>query len=233
MKYQPQPLTHVDTWVFDLDNTLYPAGCNLFAQIDQRMTAFIAQFFDIDPVKARVIQKDYYRRHGATLRGLMNEHELDPFKFLDFVHDIDHSALPDGAALSAALGNLEGRKIVFTNGSEKHAENVMRAMGVDHHFDGIYDIVASEYRPKPAEEPYDDFLKRFAIDPTSAIFFEDSPHNLKPAHDRGMTCVWVPGDDVVLQKYASRQAVEEAEYVHHIVEDLPVWLAEVNNLRRG
>jgi putative hydrolase of the HAD superfamily len=121
---------HVETWIFDLDNTLYPASCRLFDQIDVRMGEFISNLFEVDKVEARRIQKDYFYKYGTTLRGLMEEHKIDPDAFLDYVHDIDHTPIPANAKLAAHLEELPGRKLVFTNGTVRHAENVMHRIGV-------------------------------------------------------------------------------------------------------
>ena len=133
----------IQNWIFDLDNTLYPAECNLFAQIDERMGRFIAKLLDVDRVAARKVQKDYYYRYGTTLNGLMREHKLDPHIYLDYVHDIDHSVLPDLPELNSALDALPGRKFIFTNGSAAHGENVAAALGILDVFDGIFDIAAA------------------------------------------------------------------------------------------
>ncbi|MCB9957098.1 MAG: pyrimidine 5'-nucleotidase [Rhodospirillaceae bacterium] len=184
-------LRHVDTWVFDLDNTLYPAACNLFAQVDRRMTAFIAESFGLPPADARALQKQYFRSHGTTLRGLMTEHGVDPTRFLDYVHDIDVTCLPPSPGLDRALAALPGRKVVFTNGSTKHAEGVLARLGVADRFDAIWDIVAGGYVPKPLQETYDRMIDHLGVDPARAVMVEDIAANLVPAHRRGMTTVWV------------------------------------------
>ena len=147
---EPQSLAarfgHVNTWVFDLDNTLYPPHCNLFAQVDQRMTAFIAELLDLDRVEARALQKDYYRTYGTTLHGLMTVHNVDPHTFLDYVHNIDHSPIEPDPALGSVLAELPGRKLIYTNGSVAHAEAVIERLGIAHHFEETFDIVAAEFR---------------------------------------------------------------------------------------
>ena len=184
-------LDRVDTWVFDLDNTLYPAACNLFAQVDRRMTAFIADAFDLPSDQARALQKTYFRTHGTTLRGLMVEHGMDPAAFLDYVHDIDVTCVPESPDLDTALARLPGRKVIFTNGSTKHAERVLTRLGVADRFDAVWDIVASDYLPKPADASYDRIVADLAIEPRRAVMVEDLAINLLPAHQRGMTTVWV------------------------------------------
>jgi len=178
-KRSPRGFGQVETWIFDLDNTLYPASCRLFDQIDQRMGQFIADLLKVDRIEARRIQKDFFFRHGTTLRGLMVEHSIDPDAFLDFIHDIDHSPVPANAALAEALEGLPGRKLIFTNGTVAHAQKVMARLGVDDHFHGVFDIVHSDYIPKPARRPYEKFIARHAIDPDRAAMFEDIARNLE------------------------------------------------------
>lgn len=211
-------LDHVEVWIFDLDNTLYPAACNLFDQIDRRMGEFIGRLLTIDRAEARVIQKGYFRKHGTTLRGLMLEHGLDPAEFLDYVHDIDLSPVPPNPDLERALDRLDGRKLVFTNGSVPHAERVMARLGVAHHFEAVFDIVASDYVPKPDPAPYRMLIDRHRFDPRAAAMFEDIPRNLVPAAALGMTTVWVPGNP----NWSGPN--DAGEHVHHVAEDLAAWL---------
>ena len=149
---------NVDVWIFDLDNTLYPAHCDLFAQVDVRMGEFISDFLGVDRAEARRIQKSYFREYGTTMNGLMNRHNMAPEPFLDYVHDIDVGVVAPDQKLNATLGQLQGIKYVFTNGSVKHAENVLGRLGIRHHFADIFDIVAAGYVPKPAPDTYTRFL---------------------------------------------------------------------------
>ena len=157
-------LSHVNTWIFDLDNTLYPAKCRLFDQIDARIGQFIAQLFKVGVLEARKIQKNYFREHGTTLNGLMTQHGMAPEKFLDFVHDIDFSPLEPSAGLEAALDRLPGRKLIFTNADVPYSRKVLARLGIGHHFEHIYDIAAANYVPKPYPEAYDLLIKRFGIE---------------------------------------------------------------------
>ena len=181
----------IDTWVFDLDNTLYPPRSNLFAQIDQRMGAFIADLLNVAPQEAKRIQKEYYRVHGTTLHGLMVEHGVDPHAFLDFVHDIDHSPIEPDPALGGILSELPGRKFVLTNGSVAHAGAVMARLGIADHFEDVFDIVAADFKPKPDRAPYDMFLSRYGIEPKRAAMFEDLPRNLAVPKVLGMKTVLI------------------------------------------
>ncbi len=209
-------------WIFDLDNTLYPAQCNLFAQIDRRMGSFIQSFLGIDAEQARALQKQYFRAHGTTMRGLMTHHGMDPQAFLDFVHDIDLSALPESHVLDAALERLPGRKIIFTNGSVRHAERITAHMGIDRHFEAIFDIVASDFLPKPDAQPYRTVVERHGIAPDRAVMVEDIVRNLEPAAAMGMITVWVRPPDA--------PPAETPDYVDHLVHDLPDWLHRVGDL---
>lgn len=211
-------LAHVDVWVFDLDNTLYPASCNLFAQVEALIGRFIEEFLKIDAASARALQKKYYREHGTTLHGLMKHHGCDPTAFLEYVHAIDLTPVQPSPALDAALARLPGRKLIFTNGSVRHAENVVNRLGVGHHFEAVFDIVAAEYCPKPDPRTYDAMLRRHGIEPRTASMFEDLPQNLVPAHALGMTTVLVKTDAEWAQDGA------QGDHIHHVCDDLVSWL---------
>lgn len=194
----PQPpqtatasLLHTDTWVFDLDNTLYSGVHGLFAQIDARMKAYLARFLDIAEDEAYRVQKSYFREYGTTLRGMMLNHAMDPVPYLDFVHDIDVSAIPAAPELNAQLARLTGRKVIFTNADLAHVERVLNRLGITDHFDGVFDIMGADFIPKPEPEVYDTLIKRFAIEPKRAVMVEDIARNLEPAARLGMTTVWV------------------------------------------
>ncbi|MBF0324734.1 MAG: pyrimidine 5'-nucleotidase [Alphaproteobacteria bacterium] len=218
-----RPLDQIETWVFDLDNTLYPATSSLFPQIDVRMRRFISERFHMPLDEAFALQKRYYREFGTTLRGLMLVHGLEPSAFLDYVHDIDHSVLAAAPDLDRALAALPGRKLIFTNGSERHAEKVLAQLGIGQHFSGIFDIEAARYVPKPQPECYLDMVARFAFDPRAAAMVEDIHRNLKPAFDIGMTTVWVRQDDHPDAKVVMQDDSDLA-HVDHVVDDLVAWL---------
>ena len=181
----------VETWVFDLDNTLYPHHLNLWQQVDDRIRDFIADFLRVSHDEAFRVQKDYYRRYGTSMRGLMEEHGLDPHEFLEVVHEIDHSPLTPNPALGAAIAELPGRKLILTNGTRQHAEAVMRRLEIGEHFEDVFDIAAAELEPKPRPVVYDRFLARHGVDPIKAAIFEDLARNLEVPHARGMTTVLV------------------------------------------
>ncbi len=211
----------VESWIFDLDNTLYPASCNLFDQIHRRMGEFIAEMLRVDLAEAKRLQKTWFREHGTTLRGLMDVHGVDPTAFLDHVHRIDLSVVPQDAALAAALAALPGRKFVFTNGTVRHAENILGHLGIADHFAGIFDVADCRYVPKPDPAGYAEMVRRFAIAPRRAAMVEDMAKNLAPAAALGMTTVWLRGTIDWAREGA------EAEYVHHVAEALTPFLAGV------
>ena len=179
--------SHVDTWVFDLDNTLYPASCRLFDQIDVKMGNFVSKLLNVEYAEAKRRQKEMFYKYGTTLRGLMTEHGITPDDFLDYVHDIDHSPVPPNLTLDAALHALPGRKLIFTNGTVAHAEKVLARIGITHHFGDIFDIVHSDFIPKPEMEPYAKFVRQTGIRPESSAMFEDIARNLEAPHALGMT----------------------------------------------
>ena len=212
-------LAHIETWIFDLDNTLYPSSSHLFDQVSQRIGDYIATAFDVDRAEAHKLQKGYFREYGTTLRGLMLKHDMDPAPFLDYVHDIDLSPIARSDTLEAALARLPGRKLVFTNADAPYAKRVMARLGIGHRFSEIYDIEAADWVPKPFPEAYDRLADVHDVDPARAIFFEDILRNLAPAAARGMATVWVRNDSA----WASSGADDmEPDYV---TDDLPAWLA--------
>lgn len=219
-------LGHVQAWVFDLDNTLYPASSSLFPQIDVRMRQFIAERLDMGLDDAFRLQKSYYRDYGTTLRGLMLVHGIEPEDFLDYVHDIDHTVLDAAPALDAALARLPGRRLIFTNGSERHAVNVMERLGIADRFEGIFDIKAAAFIPKPQPECYRAMLAHFGIEAARSAMVEDIPRNLKPACDIGMTTVWVREDNHPDAAIVGHPEQTPA-YVHHVTDDLVAWLQAV------
>jgi len=215
------PLHDPDVWLFDLDNTLYPARCNLFAQIDVRIGRYISDWLKVTPEEARVVQKAYWRDHGTSMRGMMTLHGVDPTHYLDYVHDIDYSPVEANPALEASLKALPGRKIIFTAGDVPHAERVMERLGVAHHFEAIFDIVAGEYWPKPHKQIYEKLVRQHGVDPTRAVMADDIAVNLKPAADMGMRTLWIRTDESV-----KRAADVNLDHIHHQTDDLATWLAD-------
>ena len=205
---------NIDTWVFDLDNTLYDAETHVFVKIGDKMTRFVADLLNLSEDKARELRHHYFRKYGTTLRGLMSEHNLAPGPFLDHVHDVDISVVPQCEITRKSLSQLPGRKFVFTNSPRRFAETMTAHLGLEHHFDGIFTIEDADYWPKPRRETYDIFLKKHGINPKTACMFEDMEVNLSPAHDLGMTTVWFHG----------KQEAPRHPHVHHQAEKLSDWL---------
>ncbi len=181
----------VSAWIFDLDNTLYPRNSQVFAQIEERIRLFVQRLLGSTAEEADRIQRDYYLRYGATLRGLMIEHGVRPDDFLAYVHDIDASALTPDPALVDAIARLPGRNFVLTNGSRRHAENVLARLGLTGRFEDIFDIVWAEHLPKPAAAVYDRVVAHTGVDPHRAALFEDLPKNLLAPQALGMVTVLV------------------------------------------
>jgi putative hydrolase of the HAD superfamily len=188
---EPRGFDQVETWIFDLDNTLYPADCNLFAEIDTRMGTFIADRFGISLEAAQRMRKAYYYQYGTTLAGLMRLHDVCPDSFLDYVHDIDLSVVQPAPELVRALDALPGRKFVLTNGSLRHAESVIARLGLNGRFAEIFDIRSADFVPKPDPACYDRFLRAHGVTASTAAMFDDLPQNLRVPHALGMTTVLV------------------------------------------
>ena len=221
--------TKVETWVFDLDNTLYPHHLNLWQQVDVRIRDYIVDFLKITHDEAFRLQKDYYRRYGTTMRGLMEEHGLQPDQFLDMVHQIDHSPLTPNPALGAAIAKLPGRKLILTNGTREHADAVMARLEIGHHFDDVFDIKAAALEPKPRPAVYDRFLAHHDVEPGKAAIFEDLARNLEVPHALGMTTVLVvpEGAGVVLRE-DWELAGRDAPHVDHVTDDLAGFLRAID-----
>jgi len=221
--------TSIDTWVFDLDNTLYPPSCNLFAQIDDKMRAFICDLLDVDSAEAYRLQKQYCRDHGTTLAGLMKLHDVSPQRFLAFVHDIDVSVVPPNPQLTRALERLPGRRLVFTNGTIAHAARVLSRIGIHDHVEDIFDIVHADFVPKPQRPAFERFVRAHDIKTAHAAMFEDLDRNLEPAHALGMTTVLVRAReghaDPAVRNWA--EAAHDAPHVHFRTDDLARFLSTI------
>jgi putative hydrolase of the HAD superfamily len=223
----PKNLNHITDWVFDLDNTLYPRECNLFAQIDVRITHYVMNVTSLDFEAARSLQKVYYRDFGTTLNGLMNRHSIDPDHFLNTVH---YAPVDPHPALIEAIRALPGRKFILTNGDTGHARSVLGRLGDPDLFEDVYDIRAMTYVPKPHREAYDGFLARHGIDPQRAVMFDDLEKNLVVPHEIGMSTVQVvAGEDFVHDQVESWELGRSTgPHVHHVTGDLAGFL---RNLR--
>ncbi len=208
-------LTHVDTWIFDLDNTLYPPGSEVMGLMEDRMTRFVVRETGLAWDEARALQHKYLHEHGTTLAGLMAHHGIEPEPFLTEVHDVSLDSLEHDAALRAGLQRLPGRRLVFTNGDARHAERILRRLDIADLFEDVFHIASADYIPKPRYETFERMIARHAVSPIRSAFFEDSERNLKPAADIGMTTILV----------GPHAADSQADFVHHRTFALPPFLA--------
>lgn len=223
---------HITTWVFDLDNTLYPHHINLWQQVDVRIRDYVAKFLKMPADEAYLIQKDLYHRYGTTMRGLMTEHGMDAHAYLDYVHAIDHSPLQPDPALGAAIEMLPGRKLILTNGTREHATNVLKRLDIETHFEDMFGIIEAEFEPKPSPQTYQRFFDRHNIDPTSAAMFEDLARNLVVPHSAGMTTVLVlPEAESVEGRQAWEMEGRDAPYVDHVAHDLSGFLRGILSVK--
>lgn len=217
---------HVEAWIFDLDNTLYPAATGIFAQIDARMTDYVQKLLGVEADEARRIQKAYYRDHGTTLNGLMIRHGVDPEDFLAHVHAIDLSAIVADAALVRAIAALPGRHFVFTNGCRNHAARVLERAGLARAMDAVWDIRTIAFRPKPATAAYEAVIAEAGIAPDRAAMFEDIARNLVPAHKLGMTTVWLNADSP-WARHGPQAPDDTAAHVDYETGDLALFLQTI------
>jgi putative hydrolase of the HAD superfamily len=223
-------LSHVTDWVFDLDNTLYPRECNLFAQIDLLISDYMVSVTQLPYDEARALQKTYYRDYGTTLNGLMQRHSVDPDHFLKSVHSIDYSPVSAHPDLLAAIRNLPGRKFILTNGDVGHATAVLKRLGdADALFEDIFDIRSMSYRPKPLPEAYDAFFATHGIDAKRAAMFDDLEKNLLVPHETGMVTVQVvAGEDFAHHQVEAWELERTSgDHVHHITADLAGFLKKL------
>jgi len=209
--------SHVTTWVFDLDNTLYPPSARLFDQIEVLMTQYVMDALEVDHATANHLRDHYWQKYGTTLAGLMREHDIDPGPYLDVVHNIELGHLEQDFALRSQITNLPGRKIIYTNGPQIHAERVTSARGLSGIFDAIYGVEHADFLPKPEQTAFETVFAIDALKPQTAAMFEDDHRNLKAPHGMGMKCVLVgPPHD------------EDSEHIHHQTEDLAGFLGQLN-----
>lgn len=204
--------SHVNCWVFDLDNTLYPPEARLFDQIEVRMTRFVMQALGVAKAEADHLRRHYWARYGTTLAGLMTEHGVDPGPYLTEVHEISLDVLRPDDALRAAIGALPGRRIVYTNACAPYAHRVIAARGLDGLFDAVYGVEHAEFRPKPERAAFETVLGRDGTDPARAAMFEDDARNLAEPHAMGMRTVHVAAEP------------DPAPHIHHHTRDLTAFL---------
>jgi len=215
-------LKEINCWLFDLDNTLYSGKTKVFDQIDRKMSKFISEKLNVDIKEAKEIQKNYFYQYDTTLSGLIKNHKINANDFLDFVHDIDINFLKKDLQLAQELEKLDGKKIIFTNGSRKHAINITKKLGIEQYFDHIFDIVDSEFIPKPSIEPYKKLVKKHKIDPNLCVFIEDIARNLKPAYEMGMKTIWVENDEPWAKK------LSDSNFINYKTSNLSEFLKKIN-----
>jgi putative hydrolase of the HAD superfamily len=226
---RPRGFEHVETWIFDLDNTLYPHNVNLWQQVDERIRDYIADFLKVTHEEAFRLQKDYYKRYGTSMRGMMTEHGMRPDDFLDFVHQIDHSPLEPNPALGDAIEKIPGRKVILTNGTRRHADAVLARLEIERHFQDVFDIIAAELEPKPSPQTYDRFLEALKIEAATAAMFEDLARNLAVPHALGMTTVLVvPEHSREVFREEWELEGRDAPHVDHVTDNLTAFLRAIS-----
>jgi len=212
----------IKCWIFDLDNTLYSGKTKVFEQVDKRMSKYISNKLNISVEEAKKVQKNYFYKYNTTLNGMIKNHKIDPDEFLEFVHDINIDFLQKDPVLGKEIEKLDGKKIIFTNGSRKHAINVSKQIGIDQLFDDIFDIVDAEFIPKPLLQPYKKLVKKHKIDPKLCVLVEDIARNLKPAYEMGMKTVWIENDEPWASKFS------DSEFVNYRTNNLSEFLKKIN-----
>lgn len=210
-------LANINTWVFDLDNTLYPKHIALYGQINNRISEFMISKIGMDQDQADIARRRMFKAHGSTLLGLMKEYNISPKPFLQFVHDVDLSEIEPSPELDDALRRLPGQKVIFTNSIGSYSERILQRIGIRDHFAGIQDLYASQYMPKPAASAYQDLIARFGIDPSSTAMIDDMARNLAPAAELGLTTIWIKGGPFPDEG-------GHAAAIHHTVDELLPWL---------
>tara|TARA_B100001057_G_scaffold344520_1_gene345519 strand:+ start:93 stop:758 length:666 start_codon:yes stop_codon:yes gene_type:complete len=218
-------LKKIKYWLFDLDNTLYSGDTKVFDQVDKKMSKFISEKLKVSEEEAKKIQKNYFHEYNTTLNGMIKNHDIDATEFLEFVHDVNLDFLKKDEFLGNQINKLNGKKIIFTNGSKAHAANVTGKIGIDKLFDGVFDIVDSDFYPKPSMEPYKKIIENYNIEPEYCIFFEDIARNLKPAHELGMKTVWIKNEEPWAAEYS------DAEFINYRTDNLANFLKEINEYR--
>ena len=212
-------------WIFDLDNTLYSGKTKVFEQVDKRMSKYISDKLNISVEEAKKVQKNYFHKYNTTLNGMIKNHKIDPDEFLEFVHDINIDFLQKDSSLANEIEKLDGIKIIFTNGSRKHALNVTKRLGIDQLFDDIFDIVDCDFIPKPIMKPYKKLVEKHKIDPKLCVLVEDIARNLKPAYEMGMKTVWIENSEPWASKFAN------SSFVNYRTNNLPEFLKKINLLK--
>ena len=218
-------LTKIKYWLFDLDNTLYSGDTKVFDQVDKKMSKFISEKLNVSIEEAKKIQKNYFHQYNTTLNGMIKNHKINADEFLEFVHDVDLDFLKADKPLEQEISNLVGKKFIFTNGSKAHVSNVTKRIGIEKLFDGVFDIVESDFIPKPSIEPYKKIIEKYKIEPQYSIFIEDIARNLKPAHELGMKTVWIKNNEPWAAEFS------DSKFIDYKTDNLAKFLKEINELR--
>ena len=212
-------------WIFDLDNTLYAGKTKVFEQINKRMSKYISEKLNVSVEQAKKIQKKYFYEYNTTLNGMIKNHKIDANEFLEFVHDINIDFVKEDPELKKELKLLEGKKFIFTNGSKKHALNVTKKIGINQYFDDIFDIIDSNFVPKPAMEPYKKLVEKHKIDPNLCVLIEDIARNLKPAYAMGMKTIWIENNEPWAAKFS------DSDFINYKTKNLTDFLKKINLLK--
>ena len=218
-------LKSIKYWIFDLDNTLYSGKTRVFEQVDKKMSEYISKKLNVSTAEAKEIQKNYFHEYNTTLNGMIKNHKIDVDEFLEFVHNIDIDFLKKDLILGEELKKLDGKKIIFTNGPRKHALNVTKRIGIDQYFDDIFDIIDSEFVPKPAIQPYKKLVEKHKIDPKLCGFVEDIARNLKPAYEMGMKTIWIENNEPWAKKFS------DSNFIDFKTNNLSEFLKQINLLK--
>ncbi len=218
-------LTQIKYWLFDLDNTLYSGQTKVFDQVDKKMSSFISKKLNISIDEAKKIQKEYFYKYSTTLSGMIKHHNIDANEFLEFVHDVNLDFLKRDKNLENEISKIKGKKIIFTNGSKAHASNVTKKIGIDKLFDGVFDIVESNFIPKPSLEAYKMLIQKYKIEPQYSILVEDIARNLKPAYELGMKTVWIKNKEPWAAEFSNEK------FINYKTDNLTNFLKEINELR--
>jgi len=220
-------LSNIKNILFDCDGVLYQDLEAVFGQVSKKMTEYISKKLNIDLIKAKELQTNYFHKYNTSLNGLMIHHDIPPREFLDYVHDIDLSFLEKDKTLRYELENIKLNKFVFTNGSKEHVTNITTHLGIDDQFDGVFDIVDAEYHPKPEAITFDLMVQKFKIDPNETLYIEDIAKNLSIGKERGTITAWLINDEYWGKKES------EKDYIDYKIENLSLFLKEIRLLKNS
>ena len=220
-------LANIKNILFDCDGVLYQDLEAVFGQVSKKMTEYISKKLNIDLIKAKELQTNYFHKYNTSLNGLMIHHDIPPREFLDYVHDIDLSFLEKDKTLRYELENIKLNKYVFTNGSKEHVKNITTHLGINNQFDGVFDIVDAEYHPKPEAKAFDLMVQKFKIDPNETLYIEDIAKNLSIGKERGTITAWLINDEYWGKKES------EKDYIDYKIENLSLFLKEIRLLKNS